>query len=263
MAGSAARGEGESLLDLLEARSGVVCAVGAGGKKSLLRRLAAQHPGRVALTGTVFITHVPEDAGFAIAVAQDADLPDAVARLGGVPRVAYACPSEKPDRWAGASAATIERIHREGGFAATYVKADGARMRWIKAPADDEPALPACCTTVVPILSALAIGEPLTSRVAHRVERIGEVLGLRENEIITPTHLGRLIASPLGMLKSTEARRVVPVINMVDDGRREAGAREAAEVALAANSRIDRVVLTCLARGAAPLVAVVRRELTA
>ena len=263
MAGSAARGEGESLLDLLEARSGVVCAVGAGGKKSLLRRLAAQHPGRVALTGTVFITHVPEDAGFAIAVAADADLPGAVAQLGSAARVVYACPSDKPGRWAGASAATIERIHREGGFAATYVKADGARMRWVKAPADDEPAVPECCTTVLPVVSALAVGEPLSSRVAHRVERIEQVLGLREGEIITPTQLGRLIASPLGMTKRTEARRVVPVINMVDDARREAGAREAAAVALDLNERIDRVVLTCLARGEAPLVAVVRRQSTA
>jgi len=259
MAGSAARGAADSLLDLLEARSGVVCAVGAGGKKSLLRRLAAEHPGRVALTGTVFITHIPDDAGFAIAVAKDADLPGAVSRLGAAPRVAYACPSDKPDRWAGVSPATIERIHREGGFAATYVKADGARMRWVKAPADDEPALPACCTTVLPVVSALAIGEPLSSRVAHRVERIEQVLGLSEGEIITPVHLGRLIASPLGMLKLTEARRVVPVINMVDDAQREADAREAAAVALASNSRIDRVVLLCLARADDPVVGVVRR----
>ena len=259
MAESAARGAGDSLLDLLEAGSGVVCAVGAGGKKSLLRCLASAHPGRVALTGTVFITHVPEEAGFAVAVAPDAGLPGAVARLGASPRVAYACPSEKPDRWAGVSPATIERIHAEGGFAATYVKADGARMRWVKAPADDEPALPACCTTVLPVVSALAIGEPLSSRVAHRVERIEQVLGLSEGETITPAHLGRLIASPLGMMKMTGTRRAVPVINMVDDARREAAAREAAEAALAANRSIERVVLTCLARGEAPVVAVVRR----
>jgi probable selenium-dependent hydroxylase accessory protein YqeC len=237
----------------------VVCAVGAGGKKSLLRRLAAEHPGRVALTGTVFITHIPDDAGFAIAVEQDADLPGAVARFGAAPRVAYACPSDKPGRWAGASPGTIERIHREGGFAATYVKADGARMRWVKVPADDEPAVPACCTTVLPVVSALAIGAALSARVAHRMERIGQVLGLREGEIITPAHLGRLIASPLGMMKLTENRRAVPVINMVDDARREAGARAAAEAALAASSRIERVVLTCLARSGDPLVGVVRR----
>jgi probable selenium-dependent hydroxylase accessory protein YqeC len=207
----------------------------------------------------VFITHIPDDAGFAIAVAEDADLPGAVARIRAAPRVAYACPSEKPDRWSGASAATIERIHREGGFAATYVKADGARMRWVKAPDDDEPALPACCTTVLPVVSALAIGEPLGERVAHRVERIEQVLGLREGELISPAHLGRLVASPLGSMKLTEARRVVPVINMVDDPAREKVAREAAEIALAANSRIERVVLTCLARADDPVVAVVRR----
>lgn len=259
MAGPAARRAGDALLDLLEARHGVVCAVGAGGKKSLLRCLAAAHPGRVALTATVFITHVPDDAGFAVAVAQDADLPGAVARLGAAPRVAYACPSDKPDRWSGASPATIEFIHAAGGFATTYVKADGARMRWVKAPADDEPALPACCTTVLPVASALAIGEPLASRVAHRPERIGQVLGMHEGETITPAHLGWLIASPLGMMKLTEGRRVVPVINMVDDAAREQVAREAAEIALAANRRIDRVVLTCLARTGDPLVGVVRR----
>jgi probable selenium-dependent hydroxylase accessory protein YqeC len=254
-----ARGPGDALLDLLEARTGVVCAVGAGGKKSLLRCLAAAHPGRIAITGTVFITHIPDDAGFAVVVAEDAKLPGAVAQVAPASCVAYACPSAKPDRWAGVKPATIERIHREGGFAATYVKADGARMRWVKAPADDEPALPGCCTTVLPVVSALAIGEPLTARVAHRVERIQQVLGLRENEHITPTHLGRLLASPLGSMKLTQGRRVVPVINMVDDARREAGAREAAEFALAANDRIDRVVLTCLARSESPVVAIVRR----
>jgi probable selenium-dependent hydroxylase accessory protein YqeC len=257
--GSSARDPGEALLDLLEARTGVVCAVGAGGKKSLLRHLAAAHPGRVAITGTVFITHIPSDAGFAVVVAEDAELPGAVGQVGHALRVAYACPSDKPDRWAGASPATIERIHREGGFAATYVKADGARMRWVKAPADDEPALPACCTTVLPVVSALAIGEPLTARIAHRVERIQEVVGLRENEIITAAHLGRLLASPLGSMKLTQGRRVVPVINMVDDAVREAQAREAAATVLDLCRRIDRVVLVCLARTDDPVVGVVRR----
>jgi len=257
--GSGARSPGEALFELLEARTGVVCAVGAGGKKSLLRRLASAHPGRVAITGTVFITHIPSDAGFAVVVAEDAELPGAVAQVDPSSRVAYACPSDKPDRWAGVKPSTIERIHREGGFAATYVKADGARMRWMKAPADDEPALPACCTTVLPVVSALAIGEPLSSRVAHRVERIQEVVGLCENEIITPTHLGRLLASPLGAMKLTEGRRAVPVINMVDDAAREAQAREAAAVALDLCERIDRVVLVCLARTDDPVVGVVRR----
>ncbi|HET7202491.1 MAG TPA: selenium cofactor biosynthesis protein YqeC [Steroidobacteraceae bacterium] len=250
---------GERLLDLLEAREGIVCAVGAGGKKSLLKHLATAHPGRVAITATVFTTYVHEHLGFAVVIEADADLPAAVTRLDPARSVVYACPGDKAGRRAGASPATIERIHREGRFVATYVKADGARMRLVKAPADDEPALPACGTTVVPILSALAIGEPLTARVAHRVERIEQVAGLRENETIEPVHFGRLLASPDGLMKATEGRRVVPLINMVDDATREAQAREAAEHALGLCPRIDRIVLACLARADAPVIDVVRR----
>jgi len=249
----------EHLLDLLEAREGIVCAVGAGGKKSLLNHLAAAHPGRVAITATVFTTYVHERLGFALAIEPDADLPAAVARLDPTRSVVYACPGDKPGRRAGASPATIERIHRENRFVATYVKADGARMRLVKAPADGEPALPACGTTVVPILSARAIGERLSPRIAHRVERIEQVAGLREHDTIEPIHLGRLLASPDGLMKATDGRRVVPLINMVDDAPREAQAREAAGHALALCPRIDRVVLACLTRVDDPVVDVVRR----
>jgi probable selenium-dependent hydroxylase accessory protein YqeC len=249
----------ESLLDLLRARSGVVCAVGAGGKKSLLKHLATSHPGRVAITATVFTTYFQEHIGFDVVLEEDDRLAEAVASLGRTSNVAYACPGDKPGRRAGASAGTVERIHRECGFAATYVKADGARMRLLKAPAEDEPALPACATTVVPILSALAIGETLTSRIAHRVECIERVAGIREGDRIAPEHLGRLFASHDGLLKATEGRRVVPVINMVDDAAREAQAREAAHVALALTDRFDRVVLVSLAREQQPVVAVVVR----
>ena len=65
----------DSLLDLLEARSGIVCAVGAGGKKSLLQHLATTHPGRVAITATVFTTYSQEHIGFAVAIDEDARLP--------------------------------------------------------------------------------------------------------------------------------------------------------------------------------------------
>lgn len=249
----------EALLDLLVARRGVVCAVGAGGKKSLLRHLATAHPGRVAITATVFTTYFQEEIGFSVVVTEDARLPAAVAAADPACSVAYACPGDKAARRAGASVATVERIHRECGFEATYVKADGARMRLVKAPRDDEPALPGCATTVIPILSARAIGAPLDARIAHRVELVERVAGLRPGECIEPVHLARLFASPLGMLKSTDGRSVVPVINGVDDAAHEARAREVAAAALELSDRFDRVVLTCLARPVDPVVAVVRR----
>ena len=250
---------GVSLLDLLEARAGIVCAVGAGGKKSVLQQLAAQHPGRVALTATVTTTQFPEHRGFAVAIDDSERLPARVAALDTGSSVAYACPSDKPGRHAGVAGPVIDRIHREQGFAATYVKADGARMRWIKAPAEDEPVLPPGCSTIVAVVSARAIGAPLDARVAHRIEFLQRVIGLREGALIGPAHVGRLIASPEGLRKCASGRRFVPLINMVDDPERAALAREAAETALGLDSAIERVVLACLNRADDPVVDVVRR----
>ncbi|HSF78007.1 MAG TPA: selenium cofactor biosynthesis protein YqeC [Steroidobacteraceae bacterium] len=249
----------ESLLDLLDARAGIVCAVGAGGKKSLLQHLAKSHPGRVAISCTVVTPHFPATLGFGVAIEPAERLPAAVAALDRAAGVAYACPSDKDDRHTGVPPALIEHIHREQAFAATYVKADGARMRWIKAPDDDEQVVPDSCSLVLAIVSARALGEPLGPRVAHRMNRLQAVTGLAMNEPILPLHVGRLIASPAGLQKGSESHRVLPVINMVDDARREALAREAAAIALDLNPRIEQVVLTCLQRTDDPVVAVVRR----
>lgn len=251
---------GESLLDLLDARDGIVCAVGAGGKKTVLQHLAARHPGRVALTATVFTTHFPEELGFATAIDSADRLPDRVAALDAMAKVAFACPSDKPGRYAGVPPAVIERIHREQRFAATYVKADGARMRWIKAPAPDEPALPDACTTIIAVVSARAIGEPLDARVAHRIERVSGITGLAEQQAIEPEHVARLIVHPDGLARDRAGRRFVPLINMVDDERRAALAKQAAEIALDLDPALERVVLACLTGRADPVVAVVRRR---
>lgn len=247
------------MLDLLDARTGIVCAIGAGGKKSLLAHLATTHPGRVAITSTVFTTYFQEKLGFAVVVEEEQRLRSAIAAVESGRSVAYACPTSTPARRAGVGPATIEQIHREGGFAATFVKADGARMRLVKAPAGNEPMLVPGTTTVVPILSALAIGEPLTSRLAHRLECCERVAGLGENELLRPAHLARLLVSPEGLMKATEGLSVVPLINMVDDAEREKQARATAEIVLESSSRIERVVLACLARADDPLVAVIER----
>lgn len=250
----------DSLLDLLEAGSGIVCAVGAGGKKSVLNLLVASHPGRTALTASVGTTRFPPLPGLEVVVEGDERvLADRIRSAPDDASVAYARPIDKPGRLGGVSPEFIERMHAEGRFAATYVKADGARMRWIKAPADGEPVIPPACTTLVGVVSARAIGEPLEERVAHRLEELSRVTGLVRGERISADHVGRLIAHPEGLMKGAGGGAVVAVINMVDDGAREVLARRAAETALDLAPRLDRVVLARLNRPEAPVVAVIRR----
>ena len=148
-----------------------MCAVGAGGKKSVLYQLAREFSGRFALTATVHTTEFPGDLPVEELIDDERRLYERVLAVGSSRSVAYACPSTKPGRHAGVSAAMIRSIHQDGKFDATFVKADGARMRWIKAPAEGEPMLPPGVDLVIPVVSARAIGEPLSERVAHRYRR--------------------------------------------------------------------------------------------
>jgi probable selenium-dependent hydroxylase accessory protein YqeC len=247
------------LLDLLCARSGLVCTIGAGGKKTTLYRLAALHPGRVALTSTVFIPPFPKDL-LALVVREPAgELLAAIAEAVAMDRrVAYTGVVTKKGRFEGVSPALVEEIHRRFAFDATFVKADGARTRMIKAPALDEPQLPANVTTVIPLVSAVAIGKPLSERIAHRVEQIAQVTGARIHAPLTPSHVARLLASEEGLLKGVGRARVVPVINMVDDAECRRLAQAAAREALSLTERFDRVVLASM-RAADPIVDVVSR----
>ncbi|HEU0196892.1 MAG TPA: selenium cofactor biosynthesis protein YqeC, partial [Nevskiaceae bacterium] len=138
------------LLDALCARRGIVCAVGAGGKKTTLYRLLRTHPGRVACTATVFTQVYPPDLPAHQVVAAPADVVAAVLVAAPVhAKLAFACPSSKPQRNAGLTPEQVAECHARGGFDVTLVKADGARMRPLKAPSEREPNLVSGTTTVL------------------------------------------------------------------------------------------------------------------
>ena len=245
------------LLDALNARRGIVCLVGAGGKKTAIHRLAAAHPGRLGLTATVPTLPVPDEfRDFEVVDETDLLAEKVAAASRHARRIAFAKPGGKPPRYAGIPPELVEEIHARAGFDATYVKADGARMRWIKAPGEHEPQIPVSTATVIPIVSAHALGEALSERVAHRPELVSAVTGAKIGEILLPVHVGRLLASSDGALRGIGAAVVVPLINMVDDDRLLIAAREAARQALSLSRRFDRVVLARL-NAAEPIVEVV------
>jgi probable selenium-dependent hydroxylase accessory protein YqeC len=240
-----------SLLDALAARRGLICVVGAGGKKTTLYRLAAAHlaagTARIGLTCSVTMAPPPKWLGEPV-IAAGADLGSALDRLGRDRRlVVYAQPPPKPGRIGGVPPEDLARLHDAGGFDVTLIKADGARMRWIKAPGPGEPVLPPGVATALPLVSARVFGQPLSEATAHRLERVAAVTGARPGEPVTPEHVGRLLSSEHGALQSLgEATTVVPIINMVDDQARRDAARAAARLALATSSRLAQVVLASM-----------------
>ena len=234
------------LVDALEARSGVTCVVGAGGKKSTMAHLAGTLD-RAIVTATVRIpifdswvdrVAVTEDP---LEVVQSAD----AWPLGLVPE------RERSDRYRGYDRETIDEL--AGLDVPLLVKADGARMRKLKAPNDREPRIPSSATTVVPIASAHVVGQPLEEERIHRVDRVATLTGRDPGETLRPSDVARVLASPDGGRKGVpEGATVVPVINMVDDEELEERAREVA-TAILERAPVPRVVLTEL-RSDDPLV---------
>ncbi len=247
------------LLETFGATSGLVCCVGAGGKKSTLYHLAAAHPGRVGLTATAHIERFPRTFAHCSVVADEPALSAQVLALGQTQRmIAFAKPCELPGRHLGVSFTELARLRADNAFDLCLVKADGARNRIIKAPADHEPALPPETTTVIPVCAIRAVGLPLDERLCHRPERFAAVTGLRPGQAVAPEHLARLLASPDGALRAVGNARVIPLINMVDDAALERLAIEVAEQALALTTRFAYVVLAAM-RNAEPIVRVVTR----
>lgn len=247
----------DELLDVLGAREGLVCCVGAGGKKSTLYRLADAAPGRVGLTATAHIERFPRALNGI--VAEDPTLEsEVVARSREARVVAFARPCELPGRHLGVSHAQLARIRAAAGFDLCLVKADGARNRIVKAPAEHEPSLPPDTTTVIPVCSIQAVGRVLDAALCHRPERFSAVTGLAQGATVEVPHLAALLASPDGSLRGVGDARVIPVINMVDDASWARLAEEVAHRALAATRRFDTVVLAAM-RAPRPLVRVVRR----
>ena len=216
-------------------RADCLAVVGAGGKKSTLYALTAALE-RAVLTSTV---RVPPLSGH---VARQVVAGDPVAVADDIVRPLAVVPEETDDgRHRGYDPAAVDRLVAAAD-APVLVKADGARRRLLKAPAGDEPRLPAA-DVVVPVASARVVGERLTDDHVHRPERVADLTGRAIGERLRATDVATVLVHDRGGLKDVPADATVrPLVNMADDADLEATAREvAAEVV--AHSRVEAVVV--------------------
>src|SRR6266566_3109967 len=89
----------------------------------------------------------------------------------------------------------------KSGADVVIVEADGARHRMIKAPGEHEPVIPLQANVALLLMSAEAINQPLSDRIAHRPELIAMVTGINVGDVLSPAVIARLITSEQGALK--------------------------------------------------------------
>lgn len=160
-------------------RGDVVAVAGAGGKTTLVYRLAreAREAGlRVLVTSTTHMGTLPEDVTGPVLLEEEGDLET---RLGKVMReTGYATVlgrRERPDKIVGLGGPRVDEL---GGHAdLLVVEADGARGRSLKVPAAHEPVVPRSTTAVVVVAALDVLGRPLDEGLVHRVELVAAATG--------------------------------------------------------------------------------------
>lgn len=201
--------------------------VGAGGKTSMIRALTRELKGHhpVIITTTTHLGREQSDLAEVHLVARSLEaLGELLEMAGEAGSVLMTGPLlDEQDRWSSVDPPLLEKVFEIVPLidAVLLIEADGARQKLVKAPAAHEPAIPTQTKTVVPVLSARALGKVLTPEVAHRVEELARLLGVKPGAELTEESFARLLSSPDGALKrvppAAEVRALVTSTDQLDD----------------------------------------------
>jgi len=190
-------------------QGGVICLVGAGGKTSLMFRLARELtlPGeRVLATTTTKMSEQEAIAsspqviiGSAAALLRQLDDP-------GQSGFITAARSGRERKLLGFEPVDIDRIWDARVFKWIIIEADGAARLPLKVPDAHEPVIPACCRYVVGLAGMTALNKPLSDQWVFRLPLFARLTGLVPGDPITPGSVAASISHPHGIFKGSPAQ---------------------------------------------------------
>jgi probable selenium-dependent hydroxylase accessory protein YqeC len=189
------------LLGLLRiGRGDVVAVAGAGGKTTLVYRLAAEARTfglRVVVTTTTHMGTLPEATTGRVFVEAEGDrepgLEEALAAGGLVTLLGRRV---RPDKLEGVSAERVDALARRADL--VLVEADGARGRSLKVPADHEPVVPRSTTLLLVVAALDVLGHPLAEAHVHRVELVAAAAGRAPGSPVDEEVIVAALSHPAG-----------------------------------------------------------------
>ena len=215
---------------------GVVSLVGAGGKTSLMFRLARELAGRGAsvLSTTTTKIYMPnrKQSSIVMICKSASTLAGQVRSI--IKRHPHISAGSRlipfQNKLKGFSPEVIDALWHSGIFRWILVEADGAAGRPLKAPAAHEPVIPQCTKWVIGIVGLAAVGKPLTERWAFRPQRVSQITGLAPGEPINESAISNLFVNAEGILKNVPAHALrFAFLNQADSLERLATGRRIAK----------------------------------
>jgi len=247
---------------MLEA-GGVISLVGAGGKTSLMFRLAQElsaEGAKVLTTTTTRIFMPAEGQSRCVILADTAEkiLERAAQKLNEHRHITAAAGlNADPGKLVGLTPETVDRLRASQVFDWIIVEADGAAGRPLKAPAEHEPVIPSCTGWLVGMVGLRALGTPLTDQWVFRAEMFSRITGLPPGTAVTEEAIAAALGHARGVLKGAPAQcRCLAFLNQADaPGASAAGFRIAGLLKRRDGLRIQRAIVGQVL-GESPITAV-------
>ena len=236
---------------LLLEKGGVISLVGAGGKTSLMFRLARElsSSGDSVLTTTttkIFEPHPTQSSRVLVSDSVTELLAEARNMINQHRHLTMARNRLTAEgKLIGFTPEAVDAIRSSHLFKWILVEADGAAGRPLKAPAEHEPVVPQSTTTVVGIAGLSVLGRPLNDQWVFRPDFFARLTGVPRNENVDEAAIARAFAYPNGTFKSTPVRALRAVfLNQADlSGYRAAGQRIAKLLLADSRAGIKRIVV--------------------
>jgi len=228
----------------------VISLVGAGGKTTLMFRLAkevATGGKRVVTTTTTKIFEpVSGETDFLFVDSDEERIKDFLrSHLDQYAHITIAREKLESGKLKGVSPNLVDELCHLKGIDAVIIEGDGAAGRPVKAPRENEPVIPTSTTLVVAMLGIDGMEKELNEKNVFQPERVSKITGVPLEERLTDEAMAILMTHPEGIFKGTpSSSRVVAFLNKVDIPNGVAKAKSIAQKILEKKHRqIERIVL--------------------
>lgn len=200
----------------------VISLVGAGGKTTLMFRLAKELflNGKkvVTTTTTKILEPTPGETGSLFIDPDEEKIKDFVWRhLDQYHHITIALERLGSGKLKGISPNLVKGLWSSHGIDTIIIEADGAAGRPVKAPRENEPVIPTNTTLVVAILGVDGMEMELNEENVFQPERVSKITGIPIGERLTDEAMALLMTHPEGIFKGTpSSSRVIAFLNKVD-----------------------------------------------
>ncbi len=236
---------------------GVVSLVGAGGKTTLMFKLAQEisRAGQPVLTTTTTKIIVPEPEQSSCLIVSDSvetivNKARDLLKKKTLHITVAASRGQHENKLIGLKPQSVDLLAQANLFRWILVEADGASGKPLKVPANHEPVIPESTKLVIGLVGLNVVGKPFTNQWVHRPELFSSMTGLAAGREIGAAAVCDVLMHDQGIFKDTPANALrIVFLNQADVSRGlDAGKQIASLIVKQKKADLKRIIIGQLAK---------------